>query len=361
MTITVSDAWAKGLAIFLLGFALGLGFGVAPQHAHWPQPQPKPVPTPPAPPEPAPKPKPPFPSSWRSDPMDFDHAHLCGWIPDGGHLPIAATMPALAQAGPGLVADPSRSVLLYKVWREVFASDPDYPAQQIGDCVSFGHGHANDLLETIGVYLGDLPIDAVHQTDTEWIYGMSRKVAGILGRQDGSYGSAAVKAMTTVGMVSRAALGENGAYSGSRAKEWGLTGPPIELDSVAAGYKLGAAARVTDTDGAIAALQAGHPFTICTSLGFAVTRDADGFCKRHGRWGHCMFVSAYRADRPGFCVMQSWGPDQPQGPTALDQPSWSFWITPEDLQAVLDEGDCWALSGSPGFAPRSLPSELLKA
>jgi len=186
-------------------------------------------------------------------------------------------------------------------------------------------------------------------------------VAGMLGRQDGSYGSAAVKAMTTLGMLSRYALGENGAYSGSRAREWGMYGPPEDLGSIAAHYKLGSAARVTDVEGAIAALQAGHPFTICTSLGFAMTRDADGFCGRHGHWGHCMFVSAYRADKPGFCVMQSWGPDQPSGPTWGDQPTWSFWITAEDLRSILDEGDSWALSGSPGFAPRSLPGALLKA
>jgi hypothetical protein len=286
-------------------------------------------------------------------------AHLCGWIDDGGHRAIAATMPRLAEAGPWLrAANSSTPVLLYRCWTEVFAAYPDYPAQQIGDCTSFGHGHANDLLQAIEVFLGDLPANSVHQTDTEFLYGEARKEANMLGRQDGCYGAAVVQAMTKVGMVSRAALGVNGTYSGSRAKEWGLTGPPAGLEQLAAGYKLGNGAQVEDWDGLVAAVSNGYPVTVCTARGFTLARDKDGFCKSQGKWGHCMFIAGVRFDRPGACIIQSWGPDSPTGPTALGQPSYSFWADQSAIEAILGEGDSWALSGSPGFAPRSLPGVL---
>jgi hypothetical protein len=99
----------------------------------------------------------------------------------------------------------------------VLGKDPDYPAQQIGDCVSFGHGHANDLLRCIEIALSE-PAD-LREPYTEFIYATSRDVAGILGASDGSYGAAAVKAMTTIGLVSREMLGDQAAYSGKRAKD----------------------------------------------------------------------------------------------------------------------------------------------
>ena len=293
-------------------------------------------------------------------------SYLCGVIRPPGWQRIGRTLPTLAQAAPGLVAaaDPKLSVLLYKCWTEIFADYPDYPAQQIGDCVSFGHAHALDLLDTVECYVGELDISAIRRHCTEFIYGMARKISGDLGPFDGSYGGAAVKALTTAGYLSYGEMGDLGeptTYSGRRAKQYGRTGPTPQEEELAGTHKLQAAALLESTDDLIAALQNGHPCTICTERGFSMQRDKQGFCKMQGRWGHCMFISAYRADRPGGLVMQSWGPDQPTGPTDLDQPSWSFWAELGDLARIIAEGDSWALSGSPGFPKKALPPELLAA
>jgi hypothetical protein len=288
--------------------------------------------------------------------MAFEHASLCGWRGnDAIHHKIAAQMPTLRSMCPHLYAAPTPTtpILLYKAWFEVLGRDPGYPAQQIGDCVSFGHGHANDLLQCVEIGLGS-PIE-YRETDTEFIYGASRQVAGILGNTDGSYGSAAVKAMTTIGTLSRELLGSDGTYSGDRAKAWGKTGPPHDLETKAAAYKLGSGANVATWDDLVAALANGYPVTICTGAGFAMTRDADGFCEQEGTWGHCMLIAGVRFDRLGACIMQSWGPDQPDGPTSLDQPSWSFWADKSVVESILGEGDSWALSKSPGFVARELP------
>lgn len=293
------------------------------------------------------------------EPID---SRLCGWRGvDAVQRAFAGRFPSLARSAPHLMAaasasPPSRSsppVLLYKAWKDVLGKDPAYPAQQIGDCVSFGHGHANDLLQCVEIGLGAPSV--YQETDTEFIYASSRAVAGILGRQDGSYGAAAVKAMTTVGMVSRPMLGADGAYSGERAKDWGWHGAPAPIREEAAPFKLGSAALVSTWDELIAALSNGYPVTICTARGFVLKRDDDGFCAPKGRWGHCMFVAAARFDRPGACIVQSWGPDCPTGPVALGQPSFSFWADRAVIESILGEGDSWALSKAPAFEKRELP------
>jgi hypothetical protein len=281
---------------------------------------------------------------------------LCGWRgTDEKQKRCASEFRPLWHSAPQLFAGlvPTEPVLLYKAWQNVLGKFPDYPAQQIGDCVSFGHGHGNDLLQCIEIGLGQ-PL-VYRETDTEFIYGASREVAGILGSEDGSYGASAVKAMTTIGIVSREMLGSDGAYSGQRAKAWGATGPPQSIQSEAASFKLGTAALVSSWDDLVAAITNGYPVTICCNQGFKLTRDQDGFCAESGTWGHCMVIAGVRFDRPGACILQSWGPDVPQGPLALGQPDWSFWVEQDVITAILHEGDSWALAKSPAFKKRELP------
>ena len=284
---------------------------------------------------------------------DSTVSHLCGWIMDGGHFEIASSVPQMIRLQGLLKAEPSGPILLYRAWHDALGNYPSYIAQQIGDCVSFGHAHANDLLQCIEICFGE-PSE-FRETDTEFIYGESRKVAGILSNQDGSYGSAAVKAMLNSGIVSREMLGSDGAYSGRRAKAWGLNGPPAEVEKQAAAFKLGSVSNVTTWEELVAALWNGLPVTICTGMGFTMSRDNQGFCTPSGRWGHCMFVSGVRFDRKGACVVQSWGPNVPDGPTDLDQPDFSFWVDKTAIEKILSEGDSWALCKSPDFVKRRLP------
>ena len=280
-----------------------------------------------------------------------------GWLgADAIQKTFAAKHPSLSTAAPGLftAAPPDGSpILLYKSFKDVLGDFPAYPAQQIGDCVGFGHGHGVDLLQCVEIALG-APAE-YRETDTEFIYATSRQEAGILGRQDGSYGSAAVTAMTTIGLVSRDMLGADGAYSGKRAKQWGYTGVPKSIEDEAAPYKLGSAARVGSWDELTAAVRNGYPVTICSSLGFTLQRDKDGFCDAKGTWGHCMVIAGVRFDRPGACILQSWGPNQPVGPTALGQPSYSFWADKTAVERILAQGDSWALAKAPKFVARVLP------
>lgn len=279
-----------------------------------------------------------------------------GWVDDPNRHLVAAGFPTFAQAAPMCMAQSASGdpVLLYKAWKDVLGDYPKYIAQVNGSCVSMGHGHGNDLLQCVEISMGE-PSE-YRETDTEFIYATSREVAGILGRRDGSYGSAAVKAMTTIGVVSREMLGSDGVYSGAREKDWGYYGAPQKYKDAAAKYKLGNGALVSTWDELTAAIGNGYPVTICSNQGFTMTRDSQGFCSPRGVWPHCMMIAGVRFDRPGACICQSWGPETPSGPTDLDQPHFSFWADRNVIERILSAGDSWALSKAADFVARPLPA-----
>jgi hypothetical protein len=284
-------------------------------------------------------------------------AHLCGWSDVPERHMMAAMMPKFADAGRDLMTRmlASDPVFLYKAWKDTCGDYIPYMRQEIGDCVSFGHAHGNDLCQCVEASLERIKFTREEiETDTEALYGMAREAGNMLGGQDGCYGSAAVKAMTTMGVIARKDV--SGDYSGKRAKDWGYHGAPKEVKEKAAQWKLGSAALVRTWEELVTAMSNGYPVTICTGMGFTMERDSDGFCHPKGHWGHCMLLCGIRFDKPGACVFQSWGPNVPSGPLALDQPNNSFWVGKDSISRILGEGDSWALSKSPYFRPRPLPS-----
>ena len=291
-------------------------------------------------------------------PSPVDFTQLGGWLGiDVTQQAQAANIPLYGDVGPLLMAEPTKPILLYKAWTQVLGKQPDYAAQVIGSCVGHSHAHANDLLQCVEIALGEP--NEYRETDAEFLYAESRKVAGILGRWDGSYGAAAVKAMTKVGVVSREMLGKNGADSGQRAKSWGYYGPPAEIEAMAAPYKLGAVAKITTRAAAISCLWNGSPFTICSNQGFTMARGPHGECQPRGRWAHAMSVAAFDPDLERYLIVQSWGPDTPSGPLYLDQPTFTFWVDAGVVERnILTAGDSWGLFAAPDFKPRKLPSEF---
>lgn len=268
----------------------------------------------------------------------------------------------LSQMAPRLVASTGTGdVLLYRAWKDVLGAFPDYVAQETGDCTSMGSGRGHDLLQCVEAEAEGLEYA---ETCTEAIYGAGREIAGMTGRGDGSngcYGAAVTKAMITVGMVRRKDVGP---YSGDRAKLWGRRGIPDDVRKLAGNVKLGAASLVTTVEEVDAALENGYPVVICSNCGFegngGFRRDSRGICRAGGSWPHCMVIVG-RIDSDGvptFVVAQSWGPTMPSGPTVLDMPVFTFRAHRSDIaRYVLPAGDSFAISATPGFSKRALPSK----
>jgi hypothetical protein len=288
-----------------------------------------------------------------------DSPILGGWIHDPtevkrvlARLPLpyfAAATPLLEGSGAG------QTTLLYEAFKDVNGGRYiDYPAQEIGDCVSHGFGHGIDLLEAVQIAIRRKS-DEFQQTATEAIYGMARvDIGGQFGSvEDGAVGAWAAQAVSTLGTLSRDVLG---AYDGHRAKQWGAEGVPAGLKAKAVDHKVRTTSLISTYSELEDALANGYPVTVCSNQGFTLERDAQGFCNPRGVWGHCMLLVGVRADRrPGACIFQSWGSSLPTGPLALDQPPNSFWADRDVVDRMLSMQDSWAISNFDGYPVQTLP------
>jgi hypothetical protein len=262
---------------------------------------------------------------------------------------FAASAPHLSRSGDG------QATLLYKAFREVNGGRYiDYPAQEVGDCVSQSFGHGIDLLEAVQIAVARTT-ERFEQTATEAIYGMARvSIGGLKGSyDDGAVGAWAAEAVTRIGTLSRELVGP---YDGDRAKEWGARGVPRALQAKAGTHKVKTTSLVSTYEELKDALANGYPVTVCSDQGFTIERDAEGFCQPEGVWEHCMLIVGTRAGaRPGACIFQSWGSDVPSGPLALDQPPNSFWADRRVVTKMLALGDSWSLSRFDGYPSQVLP------
>jgi len=243
-----------------------------------------------------------------------------------------------------------------------------------GTCVSFGWG--------LGIYLGA----AVDWTQgelakppllvsTENIYGGSRTLGRLppvkaAGYVDGSYGAAAARYVKGLkngrgGILFREKYGDVDLtqYSISLSRQWGNSGVPDALAVTANAHTAREVALCDSWDSLCAALENGLCVPVCSDVGFEGSgrvRDADGFLKRGGNWGHCLCVIGVRyakngSSRDGVLVANSWYPAWVKGPRwPADMPEGSFWCSRQDIEAILRQGDSFVVGGVNGFAARDL-------
>jgi hypothetical protein len=287
----------------------------------------------------------------------FEPRHLCGWVnhPAGVRFQLSRMpYPYFRTAAANLMgADAEKDLLIYKAWKDVLGDYPAYHRQEIGDCTSFGSGHNVDLTQCIEISVGG-EAETYKETCTEALYGVGRELANMLGGGDGCYGAALARTVTEVGVVPREDVG---AYDGGRARLWGARGVPAEIKEAMGEHRMQAASLVATLEELDAALANAYPVIVCSDQGFTMTRDADGFCAARGSWAHCMLIAGKRVTgRPGYLICQSWGPNVPSGPLALDQPNFSFWAEPRTIARMLAQRDSFAFSKFAGYPGRPLPA-----
>ncbi len=280
-----------------------------------------------------------------------------GWINDPAEVQgVLATMPYpyFASAARNLYGSGAgKTVLLYKAWKDVYGQYFPYPAQQIGCCVSRGYSEGVDLLECVQIAVGKKN-EVFTPVSHEAVYAVARVDVGgqRWSTRDGAVGAWAAKAVTDYGVLSQEVVGP---YDDNRCKQWGARGVPADLAPQLAAHKVGAASLVRTTAELDDALANGYPVPVCSSQGFTMTRDQNGFCRASGTWQHCMLFCGVRTDIPGYLIMQSWGMTTPDGPLALDQPPNSFWVLPNTIAGMLREEDTFALSSVNGWPGQKIP------
>jgi hypothetical protein len=282
-----------------------------------------------------------------------------GWVRDPAAVAAADdSMPfAATEAFRAAYRGPD-DVFLWDACRAV-AGDllPARDQGQVGACVGFGVAAAVEHLQCVQIAGGSR--ERFRELAPEAIYAGSRvEVGGGRVRGDGSVGAWAARFVRDWGVLPRAGYGtlDLTRYSEANCRRLGDTGLPDEVEAAARRHPVKAVSRVRTWPEALAAVRNGYPLAVCSSQGFTMTRDADGFARPSGTWMHCMALVGVRGGgRPGGFLLNSWGPTAHGGPPGAGDPSPAgFWADAGVLDRMLGEGDSWAFSGVVGFPPRVL-------
>ena len=296
--------------------------------------------------------------------------------------------PNIQDAGPTLFEEapqPDRKgTFLYRPLREAhkaaYGTEWTCGRQGIGDCVSWAWAHAINTATAVEWKLGT--INEWRAVSTESIYGAARVNARGFpidgkqpygGFQDGSYGAAAAKAVTTYGVLFRRKYDHYDltTYSADRAKEWGAYGLGGKDDNgraeeEARKFLVKNVAYVRTFEGASKAIDSGYPVAVCSQQGFrpnsGKVRDKDGFGPPDGVWAHGMCFVATRYDRPGLLCVNQWGEDWISGPVwPADQPKGTFWVDAAVVNGMLagtyngrPNYDSFCVAALAGFEKRPL-------
>lgn len=236
---------------------------------------------------------------------------------------------------------------------------PNTNQGSVGSCVSFGTANAIRFTMAAEIVEGDA--EEVRQPCEEVIYGGSRvEIGGGRLRGDGSIGAWAAQWCTKYGVVARGVYVEYDLtnYSETRCRNFGSKGIPEALEVEAKKNPILEVVKVTNFKDACIALACGWGISVCSSRGFRMSRDKDGFCTPWGTWQHCMGFIGYikGGKRPGVFNQNSWGANSHSGPKVKpDAPSGGFMIDADVADRMLGYGDSWAFRLFKGYPSKYKP------
>lgn len=252
----------------------------------------------------------------------------------------------------------NKQVCLWKAYEKVTKKPFEPHYQKIGDCVGQGFTLGAEVLSTFEIAAGQRE-EWRGKFSTEVTYAGSRIEVGKgkIKTGDGSSGAWAAEFLRTYGVVLRKSYGsiDLSNYDPDLARQWGhwrSSGVPTELESVAREHPIKTTARVTNWEEYCDAISNGYPVAICSNVGFDDTLDREGFLRRQGTWYHCMLGWGVdsKSSRQGGCIANSWGRNWLSGPQhKLGTPAGCFWADADVIDAMLKQGDSYALSGFIGF------------
>ena len=247
---------------------------------------------------------------------------------------------------------------------------PAWDQGDIGSCVGHGWARAVQDLLLMQILQGKLEQWPGAEVSREWIYGASRvEIGGGRIGGDGSVGSWAAAAVQKYGNVFYLKYPEidlTSGYSVARCRQWGDRGAPDALEPTGKQRIVKTVALVKTGDEAWAAIGNGYPIALCSNVGYTMSRDSEGFCRRSGSWAHCMEVRArfvHPSKGRSYVIQNSWGDylkssnNQIAVKGRADKvtlPSGCFAVTEADLVSMLRQGDSFALSGFVGFPVNKL-------
>jgi hypothetical protein len=277
---------------------------------------------------------------------------------------VVESMPRFQIVGNDGVDNSKKNVRLWAFSQEVLGGRhiPNI-AQQTGDCVSFASANAVMYLQAKQLALDRKP-EQWHSIFPPHIYGGSRVTIGrgqIRGA--GSVGAWAAEWVATKGVLQADAEGVP-AYSGRLADEWGRKGVPAEFIAKSEPHTIGTVALVSSAADARDAICNGYPVTIASDFGTKTISAVDGrrVAKWNGRWMHAMTLIAYdgSGSKPYFYCLNSWGANAHPEPMQGEPPG-GFWLTFNDVEKIVRQGDSFAYSDFAGFPAKQIDFSVFGA
>lgn len=283
----------------------------------------------------------------------------------GGTLMRAA--PHLIHDGEGMDLMPYRAFYESEilngdgsVWK-ARGVEPPYISQVGNNCTSRGDQVVMDLLQCMDAMIQDkdeLDEPIPYRTCCEATYAFSLFEGGMRGDQ-GCTGFATAKSATTIGRVSYREVDGKDEEDRARLVSWANNPEAVvkALKAKAEPYRLDEAVRIDTVDEARAWLFNRGLITIASGVGFETPRDSRGICEARGQWMHQMGIIGYLCSDgvETFVIAQSWGKDNPRGPTPFGIPSFCFRAHAKDVAKILQWKDSWGHRTFKGFERRRLP------
>lgn len=243
--------------------------------------------------------------------------------------------------------------------------DNSYVAEGVGvhNCVSFGWGRACQDSILVGIAKGKY--EWKFEVATEPIYGGSRvEVGGGRIPGDGSIGAWAAKWVKDWGLLYMTKYLNDKydltKYSESRARQWGYSGVPNDLEPIAKENPVKEVALITTVSEAVDALANYKPISICGSKGRTMKRQTNGFCPVQGSWAHCQSfrgVCVAKGNRPAVVYQNSWGDylGSTNNKVTLESgreitlPQGCYLSDLDDIESELRQRDTFAVDDAPGW------------
>lgn len=283
---------------------------------------------------------------------------------------IAGGIPNFADTPAGKAVAGDGDVFLWQAVRKANPARgppswyPNINQRNVGCCVGCGYKHGVDVLSAVQIVINKRPAEW-KPVSAEGIYGYSRVEIGKGQiRGDGSTGGwaqAAVK-FGVLPMEKFDTGHDLTVFDPARARSWGATGMPNDLEPVARKTPVKGTALVTTWEDVKRSITQGYPVPVCSGVGFnnpngtVGTRDKEGFIRPRGSWPHCMLLCGIRGgERPGAFCLNSWGDSAHAGPVwPADAPVAGFWIDAAVVGQMVGERSSYALSDMTGFPARNL-------
>jgi hypothetical protein len=274
--------------------------------------------------------------------------------------------PFLSDYGHAIKGDgQNKQISLIKPYEQVTKKKFTPFYQEIGDCCGEAGTLGAQVLSTTQIALHKKNEEWKGEFSVEFTYAASRVEVGggRIRRGDGSTGAWTAQALQKIGLLLRGRYGQYDLtkYRPDLGREWGRSGVgvPDELEKIAKERIVKTVALVTSWEEACDCIANGFPVLLCSSVGYDLQPDQDGFLLHRGViWYHAMLLVGIDtvSRRQGGLIVNSWGPNwYYEGPVhRLGTPAGCFWADAVNIELAIREGDSYALSNFVGFPRRNL-------